>query len=165
MRLENPRRARLRVVEQSVGRLCARPIAARLVDRRARGLSQLLRSFEQATVQAFVAQIGVGKLLPHPLDRLGADLHHSLHVRIFAARRLSQSVCYRSSPIDNGIRLPNAAVCVQRFRDDPSNPRRKPHEMCVIERCRPFTVPFLPKDTLQWKQTTLSGDYASSVIC
>ena len=116
MRLENARRARLRVVKKPIRRLRARPAAARFVDRRGRRSGQLFRGFEQATVQAFVAQIGVGKLPSHPLDRLCAGLHDSLHLSIFASRRLSQSVRHCSSPIATLARLPNAALCVQRFR-------------------------------------------------
>src|ERR1039458_302860 len=58
MRLEDPRRARLGVVEQPIRRLRARPIAARFIDRRGRRLGQLFGGFQQATVQTFVSQVG-----------------------------------------------------------------------------------------------------------
>jgi hypothetical protein len=115
MRLENPRRTRLRVVEQPIRRLRARPIAARLVDRRGRRLGQLFRGFEQATVQAFVAQVSAGKLLRHPLDRLCAGLDDSLHLRILASPRLSQTVRHLAPHAATKARLRNATVCVQRF--------------------------------------------------
>ena len=115
MRLENPRRARLRIVEQSIRRLRARPIAARLVDRRGRRLGQLFRGLQQATVQTFVAQVSAGKLLRHPLDRLRAGVHDSLHLRILASPRLSQAVRHLSPHVATKARLRNANVCVQHF--------------------------------------------------
>jgi hypothetical protein len=82
MRLQDPRRTHLRVVEQPIRRLRARPSAARLVDRRSRRLGQVLRGCQQATVQTFIAQISAGKLPRHPLGRLCASVHDSFDVDI-----------------------------------------------------------------------------------
>src|SRR5712692_10465528 len=110
MRLQYPRRTRLRVVEQSIRRLRVRPIAAGFVDRRGWRLGQLFRSLEQATIQAFVAQVSAGKLLLHPLDRLCAGLYDSLYVGILASPRLSQAVRHVSPHVATQARLRNANV-------------------------------------------------------
>ena len=87
--LQDLGRTCLGVVEQPIRRLRARPRPARLVDRRAGRLGQMFRGFHQATIQAFVGEVGTSHLLSHPLGRLRTGRHHRLYVRVFATPRLT----------------------------------------------------------------------------
>ena len=141
VRLEDPRCARLRVVEQPIRRLRARPIAARLIDRRGRRFGQLFRGFQQATVQTFVAQISAGKLLRYPLDRLCAGVHDSLDLR----HPRSASTFPRSPPVlaasrDDRNTTQGKRLCPA-LSARPQKSHGKSFEMCVIESIYPLKHP------------------------
>jgi len=86
VRRKNRLRARLAVVKQTIRRLRARPISTGFINRRARRARQLFGSLDQATIQAFVRQVGTDELRAYPLHRRRAGLDDSLNLGILASR-------------------------------------------------------------------------------
>lgn len=116
MRREDGRGTGLRIIEQTIRGLCARPIATGLVDRRDRRLGQLLRGLYQAAIQAFVGQVGAGELRPHPFHRLGARLPESQPIGIFTSRCFTQALGFPSPHIATKGSFFHACRCVQPYR-------------------------------------------------
>jgi hypothetical protein len=128
VRLENRLWTGLGIVEQTVRGLRARPTTTCLVDGRYRRLRQLLRSLDQPTVQAFVAQIGAGKFLQHPLDILRPCINDALHVTVFQSRCFRHAARLPASPVATEATLANTSHCVQRRSH---GAQRRPPELTI----------------------------------